>query len=424
MEESPKQDIALIPSHALIEHATARLEQGAQLKELKELRDEMMKRGFIHPFAHMARIPGDAEKREQEDIKKHMDHFMRMAVLKKYTLVKTQAMIAENALKKALARNGYMDLIAHMPRNGDYIGELIIHGNGAVKAYKELDGFLSKSGHTEERHYVEVEELGMVYTKKGKTMEEAMAGLPNDAMIKKSGKTKKRFPIIRSKIIRKLLCASVACYVSDLAIVQFNTGKIKEYNKALLELGIAPFSRLDYVEGFEEEKKELVKRGYAESDGESFKTKKEWVEEIYGTRDGMNKWIMRNAAAMLFTPMMKYYLLNNRAQREKGPIFPTLAPMPSEEQAAVFVYLRSLLGMDAYSVIRRKLQFENVMESKELAAGLLAIYGTREIASKMTGMKEEEISKAETQVKTIMQGGKGHEFAAYLGDKGDKKGNS
>jgi hypothetical protein len=424
MEDKAKQDIAQMPSHALIEHASQRLEQGAKLKELKELRDEMVRRGFIHPFAHMARMPGDADKKEIEDIKKHMDYFMRMAVLKKYTLVKTQAMIAGEALRKALARNGYADLIAHMPKNGDYIGELIAHGNGAVKAYKELDGYLSRSGHAEERHYVEVEELGMTYTRKGRTMEEAMAGLPEGAMVKSSGKMKKRFPIIRSKIIRKLLCASVACYVSDLAISQFNSGKIREYNKALLELGIAPFSRLDYADGMETEKRALVEKGYMESDGEAFKTKKEWAEEIYRSRDGMNKWMMRNAAAMLFTPIMKYYLLNGRAQREKGPIFPTLAPMPSEEQAAVFVYLRGLLGIDAYSVIRRKLQFEDVMESRELAAGLLAIYGTGEIASKMTGMKEEEIRKAEASVKAMMQGGKGHEFAAYLGDKGNKKSNS
>jgi hypothetical protein len=417
-----KEDIAQMPSHALIEHASQRLEQNIGLGELKRLRNEMVKRGFIHPFAHMARIPGDAEKREKEDIRKQIDYFMKMAVLKKYTLVKTQALIASWSLKKSLERNGYTDLMAHMPKNGDYIGELILHGNGAIRAYKELDEYLSKSGHTEERHFVEVEEqLGATYRKKGKTMAEAMAGIPKDAKIKRSGKMKKRFPIIKSKIIRKLLCASVACYVSDLAVEQFNTGKIRDYNKALLGLGIAPFSRLDYAEGFDNEKKELVKQGYMESDGETSKTRKEWVEEIYRARDGMNTWMMRNAAAMLFTPIMKYYLLNNRAQREKNPIFPSLAPMPSEEQTAVFVYLRDLLGMDVFSVIKRKLQFESVMPSGELAAGLLAIYGTMEKASKMTGMKESEISEAESRVRKMMEGGKGHEFAEYLGNKGNKK---
>jgi hypothetical protein len=410
-----------MPSHALIEHATQRLEQGLGLGELKRLRDEMVKRGFIHPFTHMARIPGDAEKSEKEDIKKQIDYFMKMAVLKKYTLVKTQALIASHSLKKSLERNGYADLMAHMPKNGDYIGELIIHGNGAVRAYKELDGYFSKSGHAEERHFVDVEELGATYRKKGRTMAEAMAGIPKDAKIKGSGKTKKRFPIIKSKIIRKLLCASVACYVSDLAIEQFNTGKIKEYNKALLGLGIAPFSRLDYAEEFDKEKRDLVKKGYMESDGERFRTKKEWMEELYRARDGMNKWIMKNAAAMLFTPIMKYYLLNSRAQREKNQIFPSLAPMPSEEQTAVFVYLRSLLGIDAFSVIKRKLQFEGVMDSKELAAGLLAIYGTLEKASKMTGMEQGRIAEAESRVRKVMEGGKGHEFAEYLGNKGNKK---
>jgi hypothetical protein len=307
-----------------------------------------------------------------------------------------------------------------MPGNGDYIAEIIEHGNGAVRAYRELENYFAGTGHKEERHFIDAEELGMTYRIRGKTREEALAALPKGAMVKNEGKYRKSFPIIRSRMIRKILCASVACYVSDLAEVQFNTGKIKEYNKALLELGIAPFSRLDFAEGMEKEKKALVDKGYMDTDGEIFKTKKEWVDEIYRSREAMNGWAIRSAAAMLFTPMLKYYLLNSRTQREESQIFPTLAPNPTEGQLTVFIRLRQLMGMDAYAIMRRKLQFEGVMDSRALAGGLLSIYATKEIASKITGMKEDEIAKAEAQAKAALGGGKGNEFAKYLDDKGDK----
>ena len=407
-----------MPSYALLEHISQRLDQDPGLNELKEMKREMMKRGFMTPFAHLGRMPGNVEKKESEDIKKHIDYFMKMAIMKKYSLVRAQAMIAANSIRKSLDRSGYSDLKEHLPSNGDYLGMLIGNGSGAIRAYRELDSLFSGTGHWKRRHFAEVEELGMSYRVTGKSRESL--NLSEDAKVKRVGTYRKRYPIIRSKMVRKILCASIACYVSKLAIGQFDKGKIKEYNDALKSLGIAPFSRLDHVEGLESEKRALVKMGYLETDGEKFQTKREVSEEIFRIRDAMNKWIEKNAIAMLFTPMMKYYLLNSRAEREELALFPSLATNPTEEQLTVFASIRKVIEIDAYSIIRRKLQFENVMESRTLAAGLLSIYGNREIAARMTGMETGKMENAEKEVKAAMEGGKGHEFAKYLGDRGKK----
>ncbi|MCX6773628.1 MAG: hypothetical protein NTY68_01355 [Candidatus Micrarchaeota archaeon] len=124
---------------------------------------------------------------------------------------------------------------------------------------------------------------------------------------------------------------------------------------------------------------------------------------------------------MLFTPIIKYYLLNSKSEREKLAMFPTLAANPSEEQLAIFANIRNITEIDAYSIIRRKLQFENVMESRTLAAGLISIYGKKEIASKMTGMDAKQVESAEAEVKIAIGSGKGNEFSKYLGDQGEKK---
>jgi len=408
-----------MPSYALIEHVSQRLDSNPSVGELKEMKAEMIKRGFVNPFAHLGRMPGEIDKKEAEDVKKHIDYFMKMAISKKYSLVRAQAMIASEALKKSLGRTGYADLKQYLPANGDYIGMLIDNGSGAVRAYRELDSLFSNTGHWEKRHFAEVEELGIVYRIRGRKIEDF--DLSETAKIKKTGTYRKRFPIIKSKIIRKIVCASVSSYVAELAIDQFNKGRMKEYNDALKGLGIAPFSRMDHVEEMESEKRSLVKKGYLETDGEKFWTKKELSEEIFKTKEIMNKWTMKNAVAMLFTPIMRYYLLNGKSEREKLAMFPTLAANPSEEQLAIFANIRNITEIDAYSIIRRKLQFENVMESKTLAAGLISIYGKKEIAAKMTGMTESQVESAEAEVKIAIGGGKGNEFSKHLGDQGKKE---
>jgi Zn-finger domain-containing protein len=414
MEDKEKPDLTQMPSYALIEHVSQRLDQHPSVDDLKEMKKEMVKRGFVNPFAHLGGMPGKIDTKEAEDIKKHIDYFMKIAIMKKYSLVRAQAMIASEALKKTLGRSGYSDLTDYLPDNGDYIGMLIESGSGAVKAYRELDSLFSNTGHWEKRHFAEVEEFGVVYRIRGKSRE--MLDLPENAKIRKTGTYKKRFPIIKSKIIRKIVCTAVSSYVSELAIEQFNKGKMKEYNDALKELGIAPFSRMDHIEEMENEKRSLVKKGYMETDGEKFWTKKEVSEEVFKTKDAMNKWIMKNAVAMLFAPIMKYYLFNSKSEREKLAMFPTLAANPTDEQLAIFANLRKLMDIDAYSIVKRKLQFEDVMESRTLAAGLLSIYGKRDIAMKMTGMDEKLVEKAESEVKMAMESGKGKEFTRHLGD--------
>jgi hypothetical protein len=419
MEDNQKPDLSQMPSYALIEHVTHRMDENPTVEELKEMKDEMIKRGFVNPFAHLGRMPGEIDKKEAEDVKKHIEYFMKMAISKKYSLVRAQAMIASEAIRKSLDRTGYSDLKQYLPTNGDYIGMLIDNGSGAVRAYRELDSLFSNTGHWEKRHFAEIEELGIVYRLRGKAAEKL--DISESAKIRKTGTYRKRFPIIKSKIIRKIICASVSSYVAELAIGQFNKGKIKEYNEALMGLGIAPFSRMDHIEEMEKEKRELVKKGYMETDGEKFWTKKELSEEIFRTKDIMNKWTMKNAVAMLFAPIIKYYLLNGKSERERMAMFPTLAANPSEEQLAIFANIRDITEIDAYSIIRRKLQFENVLESKTLAAGLISIYGKREIASKMTGMDEKQVESAEAEVKIAIGSGKGNEFSRHLGDQGKKE---
>ncbi len=410
-------DLSKASSIALANYAIQRLNEGASREELKSLKEEMLRRGFNAPFKHiLASVFKELDKEEAKDVVKHMKYFRQIAILKKLALRMTNVALASIKMKEYLEREGYHDLIPHLPFNGDYVKSIIKTGYLGAMLYKDMMNVLSSFGEKIEMYEFNIKELSFEYKVKAKNEEEVKKRF-GDVEITGRVKKPRIVPIIRSPSVRRALISAIISYSFDALKHLLYPKELDKYNAILHKHGIEPLTRLDFLEGFEEAKKELAEKGFMDERDGIYITKKEIAKKIEGARLKFRKKFIKAGHLMLFVPIIKHYLTKSFNERRKLGLYPTLSVKPTELQLAFLKYAD--VGFNAFAVVKEKLKMEERANSKLISAGLLAEERDKEFVSKFLNISKEDVEKGVRLVKGL-RGGRGDEFLKGTGNKKKK----
>ena len=396
-----------ISSIALANYVIQKLNEGVNETELKSLKEEMLRRGFNAPFKHiLLSVFKELDKDEAKDVAKHMKYFRQIAMLKKLALRMCNVALASIKMKDYLEKEGYHDLIPHLPFNGDYIKNIIKAGYMGVMLYKDMMNVLSSFGEKIEMYEFNIKELSFEYKVKAKSEEEVKKRYGE---VEITGKVKKPkiVPIIRSPSVRRALVSAIISYSFDTLKHLLYPKELEKYNAILHKHGIEPLTRLDFLEGFENAKKELVKEGFMDEKEGHYITKKEIAKKIEEARLNFRRKFIKTSYLMLFVPIIKHYLTKNFNERRKLRLYPTLSVKPTDLQLTFLRYAE--VGFDAFAVVKEKLKMEERGNSKLISAGLLAEKKDKEFISKFLNISKEDIEKGKRLVKGL-RGGRGDEF--------------
>ncbi|MBN2478379.1 DUF530 family protein [Candidatus Micrarchaeota archaeon] len=334
------------------------------LGRLVDLKDKMIMKGFDAPFKAVLKkttFEGfDEESAEQiADIKKQVDQFRYLAMLKKSSLRRVYVGIAAHKLAETFLKLGYGDILSRLPLDGNYIDGLFRSGADGVKTYRFLMDELEAKGRKLPIYIVTVMFSGEKFKVKIKNRAELDEKIARDfgpdAQVVNVRTSTKEYPLIKSKSVRVALVSSIISYVSD-----------EEKNK-----------------------KELKKK----------------------------------CTGLLLSPIFKFYLLNSPEERKKNNLYPTLMIKPSAEQLEVLSNMKTAdkeLGI-AGKIIEEKMKIEESggkIKSRELGAGLLKTMAGKndEWIIKYLGVKKEEIEKGVSYLEVYKKEGRGREFLKKVKD--------
>lgn len=355
-----------IPSISLVHEAHdlfSQLSQGYKkenLQRIKELRERMIMHGFDAPFkAVLKRTYSEAEEDEEDnvaDIKKQVDYFRQVAILKKGALRRSNVAIAAHLLAESFIKMGYGDIIDYLPFDGNYIDNLFKSGVSGVKVYRHLNDLIAKKGEVLPVYKVEVFFKGErfhIKVKNRSTLEEkVMQEFGPEGRIMDIKVGRKEYPIIKSKSIRIALISSIVSYLRKM-----------------------------------------------ESDHNQLK---------------------KQAVGALLSPILKFYLISSLQERKKNNLYYSLSNKPNEDQIKLFDEIKEvdpeLKGVSLTLKEKLKLEKEMNIQSKLIGAGVLAKNSgkNKEWIAKYLKVTLEEVEKGTEYVKAYSEKGRGAEFLEHL----------
>ncbi|MEM4367188.1 MAG: DUF530 family protein [Candidatus Anstonellales archaeon] len=347
----------------------------SNIEKLRVLKEQMLQMGFDSPFKPMLSLPSfdDEEMSEAEahDVKKHLSYFRYRAFLKKSLLRQVQLSIAAHKVYKALESYGAPDILPYIPLKGNHVDMFIRYGIDSLLVYKHLSSLLSK--HADEEYYYIVN----LKTKKGIEARKVqrLKGLKEVVSSKRFVRSKK---LISSTPISISYLTAIATYTSSSVPEESGiSDSLRSYNQVLKEHGIVPFVFMDKVEGFEHVKEALAKKGFMLEQKDDFILSPKIEAELREVRRRRMEKLKQVATLLFLTPLLKFYLLKSRRQRESNPLIPSIETEPSSNQLSIFSALAEeearLKGIE--KALSEKLMLEKaVKDQQRLAVSLLKVH--------------------------------------------------
>ncbi|MBD3398223.1 DUF530 domain-containing protein [Candidatus Micrarchaeota archaeon] len=421
-----------LPSMSLVQQLEDVLKDARPFRKenegkLEEVRERMITAGFNAPFKGILQKTmeeaKDMDEAEWTDLKKQISYFKQIANLKKYSLARASVALSAHRLSGHFLEMGYADIVEHTPLDGNHIGILMEAGAEGILAYRTIMDRMDMMADVSRCFQVKVKSGGETHTVQIEDKERIdykvarMFGM--EAVVTEVKPSLKRKPIIGSKGTRISLVAAIVNYISknvEDGLLGKEQGKLREYNQYMRGKGLRPDVRIDQVEGYEEIKKELAKKGVLESKGGEYRMGKEMAKEIDQRKKERRDKILERSTMLLLSPMFKFYLTTPREQRKKSNLYPGMAVVPSNSQIRVFMFLHEAdEGLPATSILRKKMEMEEMgvrVDNRKLAAAILLQESEKspEWIAEFLGMSTGEVNASKVLLKSMEKEGKGGEF--------------
>ena len=379
-------------------------------------RVEMLDLGFNAPFSALLKMTAEEmeemESSDFDDLKKQMRQIKYIANLKKATLRRVRVALAAHKIAESALKRGREDLVKFLPIDGNHISIMAKTGEAGLHAYS----MLMKSIVEGERGYravveVEVEVGGEKITRQvrlleGEKIDERMKReFGESAVLKEVRIVRASSAIIKNKSSRvAILCGEVArgtdVAKKKLEEEEKSEPSIREYNAILSAEKLERDVRIDIVSGFEKLKQKMVEKKLARMEKGEFLLDEKLGAEIRRRRMLREQITLDEAAKHLLSDMIKFYVLNGKAEREMNAPYPTLASEPTSEQLTLFNLLDDLIEVKGIAkILAKKFGAEKMglrMKSAPFGAAVFAIESKKDAAwcSEFFGVPEADISEA------------------------------
>ncbi|GEM_PF-3576094 len=397
------------------------------LQELERFKEEMARRGFNTPFVSMAQAKRaeDLGEEEVQDIKKQIRKMKEFANAKRFTLNRLRVAIAANKIAmRVLSRN--MEILGSLPVGGNYIAQLIRHGEHAAHSYGVLLSVLSESEDEPESSVM----ITIEYKKDGKKVKERVRLLSakniaarvkraygENARVLSTEIRKAQSALIRSKSVRACVASAYAARASGQVAEEFDSkirknSKMAAYVEAMKRNGIADVSALEDDDKYFKIMEELEKQGLAQKAEEGYVLDENIIDDVEARRRELRGRAARIAAESLALDLFKYYMSTPIRKRESEPMFPSLTSTLTVKQVRMFTSLsRRLEVEDAGSLLLEKIDSERFsagIKGELFGASLFSLRSRKSIewCAEFFGIEEEELKEVRGKVEALLSGGK------------------
>ncbi len=317
-----------------------KLENKPTLKELREIKNELIRKGFNAPYKNiLTKNLSELDDETKKDIAKQIKIFREIAVFKRMIYKKVNVAIAARRLEKFVSFNSFL------PFNGDYVKPLL-KSKFLVKLFRYYIDLFKTYGEQEEYIKAKFRELGYEFTMNLKRESDLDRFV--DLELVKTYKARRTIPLIQSKYIRIALFSSLITYV-------YNQLKpVDTYNLILHKHGYEYFVDAEHIED-DVLHKELQQNNLMNENKRLIDKDKMVDEKIKYQRAFIDR--IHN---ILFKKIFLHYLLKNEKERKNDIIIPSLSINPTLKQLHIFKFVG--FSFDAYSVLVRKLESDDVNE--------------------------------------------------------------
>jgi len=397
------------------------------IAELERIKEEMGSRGFGTPFASLAGAARneDLDENEIRELKKQVRKMKALANAKRFTLNRVIVALAANRIAQRLMARNRLEVLSALPLNGNYIAQLVRHGEHAVTAYSRLLNDLSASA-TELEKSIIVKVERPVGGKKVVETIKLMSDQKIEARVKRAyGEDAKVLStevrtegemLVRSKSVRACIASAYAVRASSDAAGKFGEelkadAEMRRYLEVLSSHG---FSDLSALENDDDKyfaiMEELAKAGLASKAKEGYLLKEGLAERVEVRRRHLRHETSKLASTLMALDLFRYYLSTPGRKREGEPLFPGLSASLSLKQVRMFAPLSRELGVkDAGSLMLEKLDAERLsagIKGDLFGAALFSLRSKKPLAwcAEFFGVGEEELKEAREKVNALLGG--------------------
>ncbi|VVB65769.1 Uncharacterised protein [Candidatus Gugararchaeum adminiculabundum] len=419
------------------------------VRELRDLRDQMLFHGFNAPFsALIASTRADYSENEPDELQdraKQIKVLRDLVNAKKFSLARVRISIASHLIALSILTGGKTDIgkeiLPHLPLDGNHIRALAQGGEDGVYAYKHLTDAISPVGSDD------VVEATVLYEKDGKVekakfklhnpkaLEERVAKVYGPtAKVVSSRVSKEQSYLVQKKSSRIALCVAYSALASKLIREQMDAvpkvEKVQKYAAILKKKGFKWYARADHFDESQEElKDEMVGAGLLKYVEGSYILDDEIMASILGHKKRSREKTMFISLEKLSELLFLHFLLNSREERASSKSLPAVKVDPTPEQLMFMDVLSdsSLEVEDAPELLAKKLALEKSnpnLPGKLFGAAVFSILNDEDASScaKKFSINEKELAKAIDSVESIVSGkGRGAEFLGLVKHDGSER---
>jgi len=395
--------------------------------ELERIKDEMGMRGFSTPFAALtsATRNEDLDENEIRELKKQVRKMKELANAKKFTLNRVIVALAANRIAQRLLSRNRTEILSALPLNGNYIVQLVRHGEHAVTAYSRLLDELSAAGSELEKSIIVkvehpvgskkvVETIKLMSDQKIEARVKRVYG--EDARVLSTEVRTEGEMLVRSKSVRACIASAYAVRAASKAAKGFDAElradpKMRSYLDVLTSHGFSDMSALDN----DDDKyfmimEALAKAGLAAKAKEGYVLEEGLAEHVEERRRHLRGETARLASDDMALDLFRYYMSTPARKREGEPLFPGLSAGLSLKQVRMFDTLSKELGVkDAGSILLEKLDAERLsagIKGDLFGAALFSMRSRKPVAwcAEFFSVGEEELKEAREKVHALLGG--------------------
>ncbi|MCC7569905.1 DUF530 family protein [Candidatus Micrarchaeota archaeon] len=389
---------------------------------------QMKNYGFENPYKESLSVPKNVLHEDNEsqlnEISKQIKIMKYVARLKKITLNRTKVSLASHLIGLSFIEK--KELYNYLVFDGNYVNSLSKAGIEGYSAFQKINELLCpretdkwvvatiayyENGKKEKTTV----RLDVVNKKTIKEIYGKDAEIVKTQIVKKKG-------IIKNTSSRIAIGVIFSHWAADKIKTTFEISdddEVNQYNTVLAELGFVRDIIFDSVEGREEIKNELIKKGFVEKIGEEFVTKKELKQKIASRRRKRNAMASRKALSEFLRLMYNFYIKNTKPQRIQMNFCPSLSIEPEEEVVGIFDELKTTHNIEnAGGILSKKFELE-----KNMPKGFDSLWGVAyfiketgkdiEWCEKFFDIPKSEINQIIGQVESITTN-RGGEFIKML----------
>ncbi|MDO8339518.1 MAG: DUF530 family protein [Candidatus Burarchaeum sp.] len=407
----------------------ARVDEALQtIDELERFKEEMRAGGFSTPFtgAGDAKKSEELEEAELSDLKKQLRKMKDLANAKKFTLNRLMVAIAANKIAARLLERGGSEALKTLPLGGNYIAQLVKHGEHAVHAYSVLLETLAAAGSELERSVLVTIERDVG----GKKVQEKIRLLSDQkieervrraygaaARVVSTEVRTAQDSLVRSKGVRACVASAYSALASAKAAQEFDAelrknSKLSGYVEVLSKNGMADLNALeDDDDKYFRIMEQLAEKGLAAKGKEGYVLGEGLADAVEERRKWLKASAARTASEALALDLFRYYMSTPVRKRESAPIFPTLSASLSLKQVRMFGPVSRALGVtDAGALLLEKI------DSEPLSAGIKGdLFGAalflmrsekkEKWCAEFFRVGEDELYEARGKVEALLSGG-------------------